>query len=176
MAAYTNPLTGAEFEDAVEYVDSLIASWHKLQLRKHQVAQADAALTEALDDAAGQRNVTKGLVKISGSLDTVKVTRKRNVKYEKERGARHPLAVLIQRYPVLVPLIKVDYGESGEKVQALLDRVAAGQGTDEEAEVAKELQKTRVTTPGKPGIELEARKDVEQPEDRVRPTAAALDW
>jgi len=173
---WMNPLTGDEYQDALEYVDALIAAWHKVQVRKHQVANAEAAVIAALDEAAGEQQTQTGVVRLHGTAEVVKLTRRQNVRYEKERGARHPLSVLMNRYSALLPLVRVDYAESGEKLRKLLEKVSAGQGTEEEAELAAELEKVRVTTPGKPGVSTEPRKDVEQPPPKDAVNLEPMGW
>jgi len=167
---------GDEYQTALEYVDALITAWHKVQVRKHQVANAEAVVAAALDEAAGEQQVQVGAVRLHGTAEMVKVMRRQNVKYEKERGARHPLSVLMNRYSALLPLVRVDYAESGEKLRKLLEKVSAGQGTEEEAELAAELEKVRVTTPGKPGISTELRKDVEQPPPKDAVHLEPMGW
>jgi len=154
----THPITGKVYQDATAYVDALIEAWRKVQIRKHQVGIAEAAVVAAIDEAAGEYDLPS--VRLRGEVEEVRVARRENVRYVKPRGARHPLSTLLNLYPEeLLPLIRVDYKESGDKLRKLLQRVADGKGTERENEVAAELVKVRETSPGKPRIEVSPRAD-----------------
>jgi len=161
MAEYRNPVTAEEFETEEAYVDSLINTWNRVQVRKTQLAATEARLVEAVG-ACCPADKEKGTVRVNGAYDCFKVKKGTRAKYQKERGAPHPLGTVLQQFPkVLKDRIRIQFEESGQKVQTLIDKPES----DDEKACVQELLKTRQVVPAKPGIDVEPRKDVERPEE-----------
>lgn len=76
----------------------------------------------------------------------LKLTRRQNVRYQKERGEDHPLKKLIENYPHLKKVVRISYSEAGKKFMEAI--------TSEEYGTANAILQNRLVSEGKPKIEL----------------------
>jgi len=156
---YRNPVTDKEFDSESEYVESLIESYKKVSKELNWAKTDEEKLVEALNESAGQTDKKKGLVRVEGTAQVAKVTRKQNVGYEKERGAEHPLRKLLKKYPSLGDMVKVEYSEKGSAIADLIDRMHQHALVDpDDIALVDEILKVRVLKDGKPGIAIEDKK------------------
>jgi len=158
-----NPITEQTFEseNEEEYVESLIESYKDVKKKLYQLGQNESTLVGLFDGVAGEPYTLRGTLVINGTKQRVKVVRKLNAKYAKQRGEEHPLRTLLPKFDKLGGMIRLDYKESGSAIQALLDRLESGKlQLDDDEELAKALQAVRDVTAAKPSVVVEDRIDV----------------
>ena len=162
-----NPITDEMVEDPQAYVDSLAESYRTVRTEIYQAGQDEAEIIAAMDNLAGESDkelgtfTLKGVVNdATGKQTVIKLERRQNISYPREKGAEHPLRKLMNVFDqILSRIVNVDYKERGAKIQRLIDRVAeGGPHTEEEGMLVAELIKVRVTKAGKPSIEIAEKK------------------
>jgi hypothetical protein len=162
-----NPITDQVYEDPHEFVESLIDSYMTNRRSKHQVDVDELEILSCLNKAAGFSEEVVGKFEAVGISQKAVVERKLNTTYEKERGDPHPLRKLLALFESLLEgKIRVDYKESGKKIQDFINRVSkSGVGSEEEMDLLEALQKVRRQTQGKPGITIKDLNPVEVTEE-----------
>jgi len=159
---FRNPITEMEYESAEAYVESLATEWVRVKTEQARLAAEEGKLVEALVNravATSSGGDEKEIV-LPGIKHQVKVTPKINVTYPRGRGEPHPLRVLLPKYPQLEDMIRVQYEESGSKIQRLIDQFREKKiKAEEDIELAEALLKVRQEKFGKPGIVVEDRTD-----------------
>jgi len=162
----TNPLTGARFDLTEDYVESLIESLKTVRVEQARANHREATILTAMNDLVGEPDKTRGTLQADGRTHCIKVTRRENIKYAKERGAVHPLKLLLDGNPDLEKMVRIDYSESGAKVRTFLENAdkLPAEGNERIKAIAAEIRQTRIVTAGKVGIEI---KDLELPQTEV---------
>lgn len=136
-------------------VNAWAVEWLVLQREKARLAAQEEKMLTEIETAIGP-DPGKGTVTIEGEELQVKVRRRQNVTYDKERGAPHPLIALIKRFPFLAKKCTIDVKEKGSQIEKLL---AAEDLKGAEKEACNEIQKLRLVKPGKSGIEIIKKAD-----------------
>lgn len=163
---WTHPITSEEFADRPAYIQSLADSYAKAKKELYQWGQDEAKLVQALNDVVSEEvpALEHGKHTLQGVTDEVVVQRKLNATYPKDKGADHPLRQLLPKFDDLGNMIRIDYKESGNKIQGLVDRYYARDlRPNDNPDLAEELAKLRQTKAGKPTITIE-RKATDVPE------------
>lgn len=161
---FENPLNEERYETQQEYVQALLDSYAKIKKEMWNWQQDEAKVLAVLGDLANAiaPTVQKGTIRVNGVTHVAKLEKSLNPQYARAKGEEHPLRRLLQEYPQVGDLIRVDYEESGSKIQQLLDRLAAGQLLpDDSQELAVALASVRSTKPAKLKVVIEERTDVE---------------
>jgi hypothetical protein len=154
-----NPITGVEYETEQELIDSLAESYQKLKKDAFDLAQDEADILKVLDELAGQPKVTRGKIKLEGVQSVIRVERRENVSYPRDRGVEHPLRHLLTTFQaILAPMIAVEYKESGSAIEKLLQRAEhPGACSEFEQSLADALRSVREVKPGKIGVEVKSK-------------------
>ena len=145
---YQNPLTTTFHSDQKRYVESLITSLVQVKKDLYTVEREEATLIDAILALTPEG---KGSHKIKGVDRYLKVKRRTNVSYPKQKGEPHPLEVLCIQYPALREIVRVSYAESGNAIQRFLD-ADPNELKPGDALLAIELCRCRETKEGKPEI------------------------
>ena len=138
-------------------VEAFIRAWAAATTEAFQANERATAALLALDEMAGEPDKQTGTLVLEGTEHVAKIERKVNVTYPRPRGQEHPLKALMEKYPALVPLVKIEYDESGQKIAKLLADYKAGSLSQEALAMAAAVSAARQVKPGKPGIKVELR-------------------
>jgi len=154
-----NPVSEKTFDTREALVDDLCKAWNKLARWKFELANEEEALLAKMNEVCGETDKTKGVVKAFGEEFELKLTRRENNKYEKERGAEHPLLVLSKTFAMAKEFFATDVRERGGEVDQFLENVEKGLlNTPEAKMLAEQILKVRSKSPGKPEVEVKVRK------------------
>ena len=148
-----------EFPTQETYVQALADEYVRIKKEMFTLSQQEKEVISAVESEIDESNTDK-TVTLEGESDNIKVERRENISYPRERGETHPLRLLMSIFDeILEDKVNVTYEESGNKIGELMDRVVKGKPhTEEEGLLAAELEKVRVVKRGKPGISIVSRK------------------
>lgn len=135
----------------LEEVDGLSKMWLDLQTLKFNLAQSELELIlriEALADSSKDQ----GVVNIFGSSTTIKMTRRVNVRYEKD-GNVDPLAALTTEFPEMLEYVTLSVSEKGSRLDKVFSKKEDELTTFEQM-IVKKLEAFRVSNQGKPSITI----------------------
>jgi hypothetical protein len=159
MSEFVNPLTDEKFENETDYIESLLHSWTLVQIQIDNARKREVQLLMqlgALDPAPTNRT---GSYKLEGKTLLAKIKKRVNVSYPKGSADVSPLVGLMndEKFrPILEPMVRVSYDESGKKVEAFLKSTEPFLDADTpESDLARRLTVARVVSPGKPEVKLE---------------------
>ena len=154
-----NPVSEKIFDTREALVDDLCKAWNKLAKWRFELQQEEELLLSKMNEVCGETDKTKGVVKAFGDEFELKLTRRENNKYEKERGADHPLLVLSRTFAQAKEFFALDIRERGGEVDQFLENVDSGLlNTPEAKMLAEQIKKVRSKSPGKPEVEVKVRK------------------
>lgn len=163
---YKNEVTNEEHDSPQERVEAVLARLLHIKQEMWVWSKAEKECLEYLNNLAQHPEVTKGTVTLDGTKQRAKITRRVNVSYPKPRGEEHPLRKLMTEYPSLGDMIRVDYKESGTKIEKLIDRVFSEKASPgDDIELATALKEVRVIKAGKPSIVVEDLEGEKAPSD-----------
>jgi hypothetical protein len=145
---WTNPLTRTEYVTEDEFVDSLADSWRDIQIRKSELNVKEDAIREVLESMVDP-SIAKGTTTLNGSFFNVKLIRKLNVSYPRNRGEEHPLIRLSKTFPLLKKMIRLTAEERGSSIDDLLSSKTP---TPEQEVLCREIAQLRTVKKGKSGI------------------------
>jgi hypothetical protein len=154
-----------EFNSEEEYLDYIA---HQYQVFLEEKRVLDAKLAKAVDifdKFAGNDQKKTGAVHALGIKYDVVVTRKENVKYERNQGDPHPLFQLVKDYrKLLEDKVSLSIDEKGGQISKFLDDFEKNPAlvSKEEKECCLAIMKSRLVTAGKPGIEIKIRKHAKE--------------
>lgn len=154
-----HPLTGVEFQSEHDLAESLLKSYQKVKVQQAELTKDEGEIIVAL-----QAFETK---KVEGLTLYAEVKPRENVSYENTETGDKGLEYLISQYGKdILPLLRVEYKESGQKVAKFLDAVeksattAIAKGSvlslDDKyhLEMVAAIKKLRKVSFGKPEITL----------------------
>lgn len=154
-----NPVTGEIFQKEENYVQSLIDTYLEASQERIRQQATETQIVAAFNELAHAKfgKALRGSYQIDGRSNRVDITIRHNVTYKRNRGEDHPLRVLLKEFDkALGDLIKIDYEESGSKIEKLIERVKSGNvGPDDDPELVRRLLEVRVEKEGKPSIKIE---------------------
>lgn len=134
-----------------EEIDDISSEWAQLQARKYSLGVAEAELLARIQTVAGS-DKDRGVVTIVGDRFTIKMTRRVNVRYEKD-GLNDPLTELAKAVPEMIDYVTLSVSEKGVRLTNVFDKDPLDRNTFERMIVSK-LGEFRVSTQGKPGIAI----------------------
>lgn len=136
-------------------LDRLALEYHSLKKRMAELSEKESEIVERLATLADEHLASKGQEKKEGTITLkgenwdVKVQKRINIRYPKERGAAHPLVEAVVKFNELNDMVNISASERGKDIQKMMDRVSTeGPQNDMEAHLAA----IREETQGKPGI------------------------
>lgn len=128
----------------------------------YQAEEREKKLIAKVLELMEEAPLSTGAVVLKGEEQNLKLSPRTNVTYEKEgKGDEHPLRALLGQFDLLGDMIRVEYKESGQKIQNMLDSYVTSpeETNDEIADLCKALMVYRRVKAGKPGVEIVDRLD-----------------
>ena len=148
-----NPVTDQEYDNERAFVESIIDSYEANRIAAHNITVDENLLIQTLVDIIGE--TAESSTTLQGQSKEVIVKKRVNVSYPKDRSEEHPLRKLLREHgSLLSEMIRVDYKESGAKIQKFMDRIIAKGGDPEEVSLFNELTEHRVKNIGKPELKI----------------------
>jgi len=143
-----------------DYIQALIDEYVAVKKELYTVQQKEKDLIKFMVAEIDGENDAAKTITLKGVKDNLKIERRHNVSYPKDKNEEHPLRKLLEVYDDLLgSKLRVVYEESGGEVSDLIARVERGlPHTEEERMLVEELKKVRSVKEGKPGISVVERR------------------
>lgn len=151
-----NPITEEVLQSEEEFIQSIIDSYTKILIARHNLDQDEKEIIDVFHQLTGDE---KGSITFKGVEDSIRVKNRFYESYPKERNEEHPLAILMERYPIeMEEFVSVSYKERFAKVEKLLADYRNDRLTGSKKKIADLMFKRRVVKQGKPEIEVKGGK------------------
>jgi len=144
-----------------EQIQKLIDEYKQFQVDRYRLGLEEARILEAIDKLS-ENGPCDGSITIDGIADSIKVNRRHNVRYDKERGAPHPLIAYREQFPEIEAATNLDVKESGKKKAKLVFGTIVPQDAEQRSELdvaILEIRKIRLNSPGKLSLEIKDNKN-----------------
>ena len=147
-----NPVTLEEFDDLDTLRVSLLQSYATVLADEARVKEGKALLVQAIvanSDEVDDAKMTFG--------DLIKIKRRFNASYPRERGSQHPLRTLLETFGEdLLELVSIDYKEGGAGIGKLIAKLEAGKldKNSKEFLMASALNEARQVNEGTPELTI----------------------
>ena len=136
--------------------DVLAEKWVDLQKSKFELAEKEKDLIEQINTFAGNDDKTRGVINVEGEDTVIKITRRENVKYDKD-GDDDVLLRAAQSIEGIEALVSLSVREKGTQITKIFEKDASSRN-DLERAVVTALEDFRVVNQGKPSVKVEPRK------------------
>ena len=145
---YQNPITGITFGSKQDYAESLITEYQKVVRLRFNLDRDDKDLVDAMNELADCPEVAEGTIAVAGTTQKFKIKRRVNVRYERDRGAPHPLKLAMDQNEQVAEMVRIDYKEKGTQIAKLLS-------DDPDSPLLDLLRDCRKVAAGKPTVSFE---------------------
>lgn len=136
--------------------DSLADQWTELQKEKFVLSEKERVLIEEINEFAGNETKTRGVINVEGDENVIKITRRENVKYEKD-GDTDVLIRALRTIDGFEEYVSLSVREKGTRLTKIFE-VPEDSRSEVETEMVKSIEEFRVVTQGKPSVSVAPRK------------------
>ena len=136
--------------------DTLADKWIELQKKKYELSVEELVLINEIQDLAANETKTRGVINVQGDENVIKITRRENVKYDKD-GDVDVLMRIAKEMDGIENMITLSVREKGTQITKIFEKPVSERSNFEQT-VWQTLEEFRVVTEGKPSIKVEPRK------------------
>ena len=159
--SYKSTITGELHDTEESLVEELIETYVDLQREKYQIQSAEASLMETVIQLSAvnhvQSNAKTKVQTLMGTTQSMKITPRENVTYEKTPDGDPALESMYAEFPLLQQMVRLDYREKGTQIAKFLASYLSDETdlSSKDSLLAERLLSLRLTKAGKPAIKVE---------------------